>query len=167
MQLNEQAPDFELADLQNTPHRLHDYRGKIVVLNFWSAECPHSARTDRHLQDLLEPWQNRVVILPIASNQNESLQMLQEAAQERGMQTILVDSEQVVADLYEAQTTPHVFVIDQKGTLCYRGAVDDITFRQRRARRFFLREALEALLEGRQPELGETLAYGCTIVREI
>ena len=167
MQLNEPAPDFELADLQGTPHNLSDYRGKIVVLNFWSAECPHSARTDRYLQDLLEAWQNRVVMLPMASNRNESIQMLQEVAQARRMQPILVDSEQVVANLYQAQTTPHVFVIDQKGILRYRGAVDDITFRQRQATRFFLREALEALLEGCQPELGETPAYGCTIVREI
>ena len=54
MQLNQPAPDFELPDLQGNPHKLSDYRGKIVIVNFWSAECPHSERTDRYLVSLLE-----------------------------------------------------------------------------------------------------------------
>jgi hypothetical protein len=45
--------------------------------------------------------------------------------------------------------------------------VDDVTFRQRKATRFFLEEAVEALLDGRLPALEQTPAYGCTIVREI
>jgi hypothetical protein len=72
-----------------------------------------------------------------------------------------------VADLYEAFTTPHVFVLDGEGILRYRGAVDDITFRHREATRFFLQEAVDALRNGRLPAVNETAAYGCTIVREI
>jgi hypothetical protein len=77
-----------------------------------------------------------------------------------------MDANCFVADLYEAQTTPHVFVIDREGILRYRGAVDDVTFRQRTPARFFLDEAVEALLEGHVPALVESPAYGCTIVRE-
>jgi hypothetical protein len=69
--------------------------------------------------------------------------------------------------LYEAATTPHAFVVDQDGILRYRGAVDDVRFRQPKAARFFLEEAVEALLEERLPVLQETSAYGCAIVREI
>ena len=167
MQLNELAPDFELPDLEGTLHKLSDYRGKIVILNFWSAECPHSERTDRYLLELLESWQGAVVMLPVASNRNEAVHQVDENARARQISPVLIDSESAVADLYEAQTTPHVFVIDQGGILRYRGAVDDITFRQRQATRFFLRDAVEALLEGCQPDVGETPAYGCTIVREI
>jgi hypothetical protein len=58
-------------------------------------------------------------------------------------------------------------VVDKEGILRYRGAVDDVKFRQRQATRFFLEEAIEALLDGRLPQLAETPAYGCTIVREI
>jgi len=71
-----------------------------------------------------------------------------------------------VADLYAAQTTPHVFVIDRQGLLRYRGAVDDGTLRQRIPTRFFLEAVVGALLEGRLPPLTETPAYGCAIVRE-
>jgi citrate synthase len=69
--------------------------------------------------------------------------------------------------LYEAVTTPHTFVVDRDGILRYRGAVDDVTFRNREATRFFLEEVVEALLDGHLPTLTETPAYGCTIVREI
>ena len=167
MQPNEPAPDFELPDLEGIPHKLSDFREKIVIVNFWSAECPHSERTDQYLTGLLERWNGEVVMLSIAANRNESVQMVAEAARARRITKILVDSQQVVADLYEAVTTPHAFVIDRTGILRYRGAVDDITFRRRQATRLFLRDAVEALLQGALPELNETPAYGCTIVREI
>ena len=115
----------------------------------------------------LVQWGRDVVMLPIAANRNESVQMLEEAAKTRRLPTVLMDAERVVADLYEAQMTPHVFIVDREGILRYRGAVDDVKFRQRKATRFFLGEAVEALLDGRLPELTEMPAYGCTIVREI
>jgi peroxiredoxin len=167
MQLNQPAPEFELPDLQGIPHRLSDYRGRIVIVNFWSAECPHSERIDRYMLSLLEQWKGQVVILSIAANRNESAQVMAEAAKTRRIPRVLLDAEHVVADLYEALTTPHIFVVDREGTLRYRGAADNITFRQRQAIRFFLQEAVDALLQGRLPELTETPAYGCVIVREI
>ncbi len=167
MQLNEPAPDFELPDLQGIPHKLSDYRGKIVIVNFWSAECPHSERTDQYLVSLLGQWSGKVVMLSIAANRNESAQRVAEAAKTRGVPRVLIDAEHIVADLYEALTTPHAFLVDRAGILRYRGAVDNITFRQREATRFFLQEAVEALLHGQLPALSETPAYGCVIVREI
>ncbi len=106
-------------------------------------------------------------MLSIASNRNETIQSIEKAAKVRRLPIVLIDADHVIADLYEAQTTPHVFVIDRNGILRYRGAVDDITFRQRKPTRFFLDEAVEALLEGHLPALTEAPAYGCTIVREI
>jgi peroxiredoxin len=167
MQINEPAPYFELLDLQGVLHKLSDHRGKIVIINFWSAECPHSERTDHHLLDLLKRWDSHVELLSIASNRNESMERVAEAAKARHLPQILMDSELHIADLYEAFTTPHVFLLDDAGILRYRGAVDNITFRRREATRFFLQEAVEALLIGCLPELSETPAYGCTIVREI
>jgi len=167
MQLNQPAPDFELPDLEGKLHRLSDYRGRIVIVNFWSAECPHSERTDRSTMACLVQWGEGVVMLCIAANRSESVQIVNEAAKTRRLPTVLMDAEQVVTDLYEAVATPHVFVIDSAGILRYRGAVDDVTFRHRTATRFYLEEATEALLDGRLPGVQETLAYGCAIVREI
>ena len=167
MQLDEPAPDFELLDLQGVSHKLSDYRGKIVIINFWSAECPHSERTDHYLSNLLGRWNGSVTLLSIAANQNEPVPMLAEASRSRNTPSVLLDSKHRIADLYEAFITPQVFVLDPEGILRYRGAVDDITFRRREATRFYLQEAVEALLQGHLPELSETPAYGCAIVREI
>ena len=167
MNLNESAPDFELPDLSGKLHRLSDDRGKIVIVNFWSCECPHCERTDQALMAMSAQWAEEVMTLSIASNRNETIQSVEEAAKARRLPIVLIDADHLVADLYEARTTPHVFVIDWNGILRYRGAVDDVTFRQRKPTRFFLDEAVEALLEGHFPALTETPAYGCTIVREI
>jgi len=167
MQLNQPAPDFELPDLHGRLHRLSAYRGKIIIVNFWSCECPHSERTDRSTMACLVQWGDEVKLLSIASNRNESAHSVEETVKARRLPGVLIDAEHVVADLYEAAATPHAFVVDQNGILRYRGAVDDVRFRQPKATRFFLEEAVEALLEGHLPTLAETPAYGCAIVREI
>ena len=167
MELNQPAPDFELPDLQGNLHTLSRYRGSIVIVNFWSCECPHSERTDRSTMACLVQWGGQVEMLSIASNRNESAQGVAEAVTARRLPRVLIDAQHSVADLYEAVTTPHVFLVDSDGILRYRGAVDDVKFRQPKATRFFLEEAVEALLDGHLPGLTETLAYGCAIVREI
>lgn len=166
MHVNQPAPDFTLPDLNGNPLHLSDLRGKIVIVNFWSCECPHSARTDRELMAMFVQWQDDVALLPVAANRIEAPEALAEAARSRHLPLVLMDTEHAVADLYEAQTTPHVFLIDREGILRYAGAVDDASFRQRRPTRFYLDEAVEALLAGRLPAVAETPAYGCTIVRE-
>jgi len=115
----------------------------------------------------LAKWDGEVELLSIAANRNESTRNVEETAKVRSLPTVLIDVEHVVADLYEAVTTPHVFVVDGKGILRYRGGVDDVTFRHRNATRFFLVDAVNSLLNGSLPSLTETPAYGCTIVREI
>ena len=167
MSINQPAPDFELPDLDGNLHKLSDYRGRIVIVNFWSCECPHSERTDRSTMACLVQWGADVAMLSIAANRSESIVSVAEAANARRLPRVLIDAEHVVADLYEAVSTPQVFIVDRDGVLRYRGAVDDVTFRKRQATRFFLEEAVEALLEGHLPTLTETPAYGCTIVREI
>jgi len=167
IQINQLAPDFELPDMEGKIHRLSDYLGKIVIINFWSCECPHSERTDKAMMAKFAQWCEEVVLLSIASNVNESAEAVREAAKARRLPAVLIDAKHIIADVFDAQTTPHVFVIDREGVLRYRGAVDDVSFRQRSVTRFFLDEVVEALLEGHSLALTESPAYGCTIVREI
>ena len=161
------APDFTLSDLDAAPHSLRDYRDQIVVVNFWSAECPWAERADSLLKQWLTGWGGRVILLTVASNANETAELVAEAARQRGLAPVLLDSGCRVADAWSAQTTPHVFIVDEAGVLRYQGALDDVTFRQREAKRFYVKEAVDALLAGRLPEVASTPAYGCTIVREI
>jgi thiol-disulfide isomerase/thioredoxin len=165
LQINQPVPDFSLPDQNGQVHRLSDYRGKIVIVNFWSAECPWSERADQSLLALSNRFSGQVVILPIASNVNESDEMIDHAIRQRGIGFVLRDAGGGLEDLWQAQTTPHAFVIDQSGLLRYRGAVDDVTFRKRIPARFYIAEVVEALMSGRLPDVQETPAYGCTIVR--
>jgi peroxiredoxin len=167
MQINQPVPDFQLPDLDGNLHRLSDQRGKIVIVNFWSCECPHSERTDKAIMAMLDRWGDDVALLSIVSNKNEKLEDVKKVSEARRLPIVLLDADCRVADLFDAQTTPHVFVMDRDGILRYRGAADDVTFRQRTPTRFFLNEAVESLLEGHAPALTETSAYGCTIVREV
>ncbi len=63
VEINGPAPDFELPDLDGTLHRLRDYRGRIVIVNFWSCECPHAERTDRAIMAMFVQWSEEVVLL--------------------------------------------------------------------------------------------------------
>lgn len=162
--INQPAPLFELPDLEGRIHALRDYRGRIVILNFWSAECPWVERADQALQPLLREWGEQVVYLPIAANPNESLEEIQQAARQRGLGVVLLDPEQRAVEAYGAQTTPHFFVIDGTGVLRYQGALDDITFRQRAPRQAYLANAVAAILVGELPRYAQTNPYGCAIV---
>jgi peroxiredoxin len=162
---NQIAPDFSLADLSGKCYHLSEWRGSVIILNFWSAECPWAQRADVEIRSYLPAWQDRVLLWNIASNANESAELLTRISAERGLQVVLRDPEHVIADLYGAQTTPHLFVLDAERILRYQGALNDVTFRQRTPIRFYLYDAIEAILAGRQPEPAVTPAYGCTIVR--
>jgi len=165
LMLNQPAPDFELPDLSGHLHRLSQYRGQIVVVNFWSAECPWSERADQYIIASMHQLRKQIVYLPVASNVNETLDTMWEAASQRALPRVLRDSGAGLAERWGAQITPHAFVLDAEGVLRYQGAVDDVTFRQKTPTRWYVEEAVDALLAGRRPELQETAPYGCTIVR--
>src|SRR5512141_2137995 len=55
MNLNAPAPDFLLSDLDGQPHRLSDYRGQVVAVIFWSAECGWSEQADSELRKTSVP----------------------------------------------------------------------------------------------------------------
>jgi len=164
MEINRLAPDFSLPDFSGQTHRLSDYRGRIVIINFWSAECPHAERADREMLAYLKEWRERVVLLTVAANANESVEMIAAAAWTRNLPLVLRGGSQVL-DTYAAQTTPHLFVVDVDGILRYQGAFDDVTFRQRTSTRFYLKEAVETLLAGQNPDPAQTSPFGCSIVR--
>ena len=158
------APNFTLSDLDGQMHSLQEQKGKIVVINFWSAECPHSKRADELILPKLESWGEDVVLFSIASNANEEVSLLKQEAQARGLPFLLHDADQQAARAYDALTTPHIFVVDREGILRYQGALDDVTFRQLQPTRNYLFEAVEALLAGQDPDPSEHPPYGCTVV---
>jgi hypothetical protein len=162
---NKTTPDFELPDLDGNVYKLSKYRGRVIILNFWSAECPWSASADQGLLSYLSGWGEGVSLWSVASNANEPVELLGRTAAERSLPVVLLDSHQVVADLYGTKTTPHFFIVDEGGILRYQGAMNDVTFRQPTPTRDYLREAVDAILSDRLPDPSQTSPYGCAIVR--
>lgn len=160
---------FELTDLDGVRHRLADYAGDVVMLDFWSAECPWSRHYDGWLAEQVAGWARQGVrLLAIASNVNETDAFIRSVVAERGITfPVLLDHDCVVADFFGAMTTPHIFIIDPAGRLAYRGAIDDRSFRQRTATVNYVEQAIGALLSGGQPDPAQTDPYGCTIVRPV
>jgi peroxiredoxin len=165
VRMGDTLPDFTLSDLADGYRSLQELRGRIAVLCFWSAECPWSQRADEHILSLRPAWGERVAVWNIASNANEPLEHMLAAAERRQAHPVLRDEDQRIADLLGAVTTPHVIVLDASGRLRYAGALDDVTFRQQTPTRSYLAEAVEALLEGQDPDPVETPSYGCAITR--
>ena len=158
------VPDFALFDLRGVLHTLYQYRGRISIVYFWSAECPWVERCDAQMAVLQKTWGETVVFLPVASNAHETEAEQHQAALDRSLPVVLRDPDQVLARLFAAQATPQCFLIDAEGILRYRGAVDDVTYRKKNAEHFYLSEAVKAVLAGLRPEIEETPAYGCAIV---
>lgn len=163
--VGELAPDFELPDLDGQQRSLVAWRGSIVVLNFWSAECDHSVRADSVINELKESWAPEVVFGYIAPNENESDDLLRSAARDRKADPLLLDRGHRVTDLYGAASTPHLVVIDPTGFLRYAGGLDDVSIARRDPSRNYLKEAVEAVKAGRDPDPSETPPFGCAIVR--
>jgi peroxiredoxin len=165
--LHQPAPNFSLPGLDGRIYKLEDQLGKLVIIDFWSAECPWTERADQILLGYLREWGEDVTLWSIASNANEPVDLVKKVAEQRGLPLLLLDQENRIADLYGAQATPYLFVVDENGYLRYQGALDDVTFRRRVPTRKYLYEAVEAIRSGRKPDPDYTPGYGCAIVRRL
>ena len=162
------VPDFTLTDVRGQSHTLSRHRGQVVLLDFWSATCPVSARYEDRLTAIATEYAAKgVVTLGIDANATENAALIQRVIAERGVPfPILIDPGNMVADLYGGLTTPHVFVVDTQGRLVYQGAIDDEGLMGRgKISRQYLREALDAVSAGRPVQTAETEPVGCSIKR--
>jgi peroxiredoxin len=91
--------------------------------------------------------------------------MKERAAEKKFSFPYLYDPSQAIGLAYGAKVTPHVFVLDQQRKIAYVGAVDD-NVKATEAKTHYLRDALDALLAGKQPPNTETKPVGCVIQYE-
>lgn len=163
--IGELAPQFELADIDGSSYSLNNMRGSIVMINFWSAECTWCERVDHELMIYQAAWRDQVKVWWVAANANEPGEFIRQVSVQRNLHPVLLDMQRLVADMYGAQTTPHIFIVDKKGLLAYQGAWDDITFKQRKASRVYVPQVIDSLLKDQNPEVAQTQPYGCVLVR--
>jgi len=167
--VGEPAPDFTLKDQAGKAHKLSEYRGKIVVLEWTNPRCPFVQRhyEEDTMEELAEAFGGGdVVWLAVNSSHFTTPEASRKWMEEQGLgYPTLQDPKGTVGRDYGAKTTPHMFVIDAEGVLRYTGAIDnDPRGREEGdAETNYVRKALEALRSGRPPEPASTKPYGCSV----
>jgi peroxiredoxin len=174
--VGELAPDFQLPDANGQYHRLSGFRGKTVVLEWHNHDCPFVVKfySVGAMQAMQREYRERGVIwLTINSSSpgtqgHVSAEGARELTERRDAapDALLLDPDGVVGRMYDARTSPHMFVIDPQGRVAYDGAIDSIRSSNpddiERAEPY-LRNAVEAVLAGREVEPAKTRPYGCSV----
>lgn len=164
------APAFELKGVDGKLHSLPSPEdAKAVVVVFTCLSCPYArAYEDRIIALAKDYAEQGVQVVAIMSNDPkivpaDSFDKLKARAEEKQYPfRFLTDEKQSVAKAYGAQVTPHVFVFGPERTLVYRGRIDDSTDLAK-VTQSDLRNALDALLSGKEVAVASTKAFGCSI----
>ena len=169
VKIGDPAPAWSgLSGVDGKQHGLDDYRSaKLVVLVFTCNQCPVAKAYEDRLIAVAKDYQNKgVQVIAVDCNPSPAEQldkMKQRAAEKSFNFPYLHDStQQQTGRDYGARVTPHVFVLDQQRKIAYLGAVDD-NKEAGDVKTHYLRAALDALLDGKQPPKAETKAFGCGI----
>ena len=170
--LGKPVPNFTLTDVvSGMKTSLYDFRGKKAgVIVFTGTQCPVGNLYMPRLAELEKAYRDKgVVFLLVNSNARESAEDIARHAKEYGVGfPVLKDPKNVVADTLLAQQTCETLVVDGKAVLRYRGAIDDqYTYGKGRpkATKNYLKDAIDAIVEGREVETTATTVAGCTIER--
>jgi hypothetical protein len=163
--------DFALKDVRTGQlHRLSDHRGRLLAIIFTGTACPVGELYFPRLNSIAEKYESRGVnFLAINSNASESAEEVAEHARNSAVRIpVLKDSENRVADLLLAERTCEALLIDDRGRLRYRGAIDDqyaLGSRRDAPEQNYLSLAIEAVIKGRPVSPEMTQVVGCPIER--
>lgn len=172
----ELAPAFTGLTMNGKTISLADFKGKPVVLEWTNHECPYvgkhynSGNMQKTQRALTE---DGVVWISIASSAPGkhgyiTAELAKELTVSRGSYTdyFILDPEGTIGRLYNAKTTPHMFLINEEGILVYQGAIDDIPSASARSLAKATNLVLAAWNEmktGQPISEPDTSAYGCAI----
>ena len=175
-ELGQPAPAFSLPDLDGKTVKLSDFKGKVVVLEWFNPECPYVRAS--HTKGSLVGTAARqtgqgVVWLAINSaapgKQGYGVEKNRSALGSFGLKhPVLLDESGDVGRAYGATNTPHMYVIDKEGRVVYRGAIDNSPDGERDSPQggklvAYVDSALEDLAAGRAVRHPESKAYGCSV----
>ncbi len=175
VEVGQPAPNFTGTDIYGKTVKLSDYKGKIVVLESYNSDCPfcHNHYKTGAAQELQKDLTAKGVVWLLVNSVNPKNPSHRTPEQARKEWTDLKmhatdwidDSSGTIGHLYDMKTTPHMFVIDKKGTLVYDGAMDDAPrpFGDPRKANNYVRDAVDELLAGQPVAIPQTKPYGCSV----
>lgn len=150
-----------LTDIDAKAHKLSDLRGKVVVVQFWSAHAPTTAPYDKRIAELVAAQSAKgVVFIAIDSDKadvegaKDPAVALRDALKAHGLEgklPLVQDKDGALMTQFGAKASgPHAFVIDAKGMLRYSGAIDDDPAGDRKEGvKHYLTDALDAVIAGK------------------
>jgi peroxiredoxin len=167
----EKAPDFKLPGVDGKIYSLSSFPGKpILVVLFSCNHCPYvQAWESRYLEVQRDYAAKGVQLVAINSNDEtkypeDDFAHMKERAKAKGYNfPYLRDESQQVAEAYGPVSTPDFYVVDKDRVIRYRGRLDDNHADPKKVTKRFLREALDNLLAGKNPQTPLTPPYGCSI----
>ena len=174
--LNESAPIFSLKDSYGKEHSISDHEGKIIVLEWINFECPFVKKhyNSYNMQNLQEKYTKEgIVWLAICSSaknkqgyfSNEEINRRSENLKAKYL-AYLIDENGLVGKMYGAKTTPHMYIINEKGILVYAGGIDDkpsTDVDDIEIAKNYVSAALEELLVGQEVSIQSSTPYGCSV----
>lgn len=174
--IGQMAPDFTGVDASGKTRTLSELRGKTVVLEWTNHDCPFVGKhySTGNMQRLQKEAVGKDVVWlsVISSAPGRQGYVAPEKAREltfsrKALPTaVILDAEGKIGHAYGARTTPHMYIINAKGTLVYKGAIDDKPSANHGdvpIARNYVREALNAVAAGKPADPDSTRAYGCSV----
>jgi peroxiredoxin len=174
--VGQSAPEFSAPDLQGKAVKLSDYRGKFVVLEWTNPDCPYVQRhyETGNMPSLQKELGAKDVVWLTVNSTNQSSsefktpQQMQKWMGAKGAspKATLIDKDSKVGKLYDARTTPHMYVVDPQGKLIYAGAIDDkrwASAEDTKKAKNHVRAALGEAMAGKAVSVAATSPYGCTV----
>lgn len=167
LEIGAAAPDFTLTDQNGTQHALSKHKGKIVVLEFCSQECPVSNGVDPSWVDLTKKYGEKgVVFLGINSHDGTTPAQIKDHVAKAGIPfPIVKDVDNKYADAVGASKTPEIYVLDKDGKLAYHGAFDNRKELSQKGDTNYVANAIDNLLAGQPVKTPTVQATGCGIKR--
>jgi peroxiredoxin len=162
------AADFSLQDQSGKNVSLHDFSGKIVVLEWTNPECPFVQRHyhEKTMQTLASQYQAKnVVWLAINSSNFATNDSNKEWAESQSISyPILNDSSGSTGRAYHATNTPEMYIIGTDGTLLYQGAIDNDPAGEKTGDKInYVHQSLDEILAGKSVSTPQTKPYGCSV----
>lgn len=172
----EAAPDFTLQDNTGNEVSLSDYAGQKIVLEWTNHLCPYvrkhydSGNMQALQKQLTEQdivWLTILSSVPGKQGHLDAQEATAQIDKEGAAQTAyLLDPTGEVGKLYNAKTTPHMYLIDEDGVLQYQGAIDDnnsASIETVESAENYVLAALADLEADRPVAEPVTQAYGCAV----
>ena len=170
------APDFTATDSHGQAHKLSDYKGKFVVLEWHNRLCPytHKHYASGNMQQLQKEWTAKGVewftVISSAPGEQGYMTADEENAYVQQVKAsptaVLLDPAGKLGHLYGAKTTPHMFIINPEGILIYDGAIDDkptTDLGDVATATNYVSAALQEAMAGEHVKTPVSRPYGCTV----